>query len=108
MKKLTVIKAPQIVLLNVARFNAGLHKLTHFVKFPQQMITEHTSAENGQLLCYQLRGLIEHVGPSFANGHYVSYFFTEENWYKADDSVITPVSWQIVSDIEAYILLYTI
>ena len=107
-KKITMIKPPQVLLLNVARFSAGLHKLTHFVQFPLQLTTEHTSAENGQLLSYQLRGLIEHVGPSFANGHYFSYFFTEENWYKADDSVITPVSWQIVSDVESYNLLYKI
>ena len=107
-KKLTVIKAPQVLLLNIARFSAGLHKLTHFVKFPLQLTTEHISSENGSLLSYRLRGLIEHVGPSFANGHYISYFFTEENWYKANDSVITRVSWQIVSDVQAYILLYTI
>ena len=107
-KKLTMIKAPQVLLLTVARFNAGLHKLTHFVKFPLQLTTEHIPAENGQLLSYQLRGLIEHVGPSFANGHYVCYFFTEDNWYKADDSVITSASWQIVSGVLAYILLYTI
>ena len=103
-----MIKAPQVLLLTVARFNAGLHKLTHFVKFPLQLTTEHIPAENGQLLSYQLRGLIEHVGPSFANGHYVCYFFTEDNWYKADDSVITTASWQIVSGVQAYILLYTI
>ena len=107
-KKLTVIKAPQVLLLNVARFSAGLHKLTHFVKFPLQLTTEHISSENGSLLSYRLRGLTEHVGPSFANGHYITYFCTEENWYKANDSVITRVSWQIVSDVQAYILLYTI
>ena len=107
-KKLTVIKAPQVLLLNVARFSAGLHKLTHFVKFPLQLTTEHISSENGSLLSYRLRGLIEHVGPSFANGHYITYFCTEEIWYQANDSVITRVSWQIVSDVQAYILLYTI
>ena len=51
-KKLTVIKAPQVLLLNIARFDAGLYKLTHIVKFPLQLTTEHTSAENGQLLSY--------------------------------------------------------
>ena len=107
-KKLTVIKAPQVLLLNVARFSAGLQKLTHFVKFPLQLTTEHISSENGSLLSYRLRGLIEHVGPSFGNGHYTTYFCTEDNWYKANDSVITRVSWQIVSDVQAYILLYTI
>ena len=107
-KKLTLIKAPQVLLLNIARFHAGLFKLTHIVKFPLQLTTEHTSAENGQILSYQLRGLIEHVGTSIQNGHYVAYFVTEDNWYRADDSVITPVTWQFVSNVEAYILLYAI
>ena len=103
-----MIKPPQVLLLNVARFSAGLHKLTHFVQFPLQLTTEHTSAENGQLLSYQLRGLIQHVGSTFENGHYVAYFFSEDNWYMANDSVITPVTWEIVSHVEAYILLYAI
>ena len=107
-EKVNVIKSPQVLLLNLARFSAGLHKLTHFVKFPLQLTTEHISSENGSLLSYRLRGLIEHVGPSFGNGHYTTYFCTEDNWYKANDSVITRVSWQIVSDVQAYILLYTI
>ena len=107
-KKITMIKPPQVLLLNVARFSAGLHKLTHFVQFPLQLTTEHTSAENGKLLSYQLRGLIQHVGSTFDNGHYVAYFFSEDNWYMANDSVITPVTWEIVSDVEAYILLYAI
>ena len=48
------------------------------------------------------------MGSTFDNGHYVAYFFSEDNWYMANDSVITPVTWEIVSHVEAYILLYAI
>ena len=103
-----MIKAPQVLILKVALFNTGLHKLTHFVKFPIQLTTEHISDENGQSLSFRLRGLIVLVGPPFANGHYKCYFFTNGNWYKADDRSITPVSWQRVSKLQTYILLYSI
>ena len=103
-----MIKAPQVLLIQVLRFNIRLQKISDFVKFPLQLTNPHISNGNEQSFSYQLRGLIVHVGSSLNSGHYICYFFTKGNWYKADDSTITPVSWQRVSTLQAYMLLYTI
>ena len=107
-KKISMIKAPQVLLIQVVRFNIRLQKINDFVKFPLQLTTPHISNGNEQSFSYQLRGLIVHVGSSLNSGHYICYFYNKGNWYKADDRKITLVSWQRVSESQAYILVYTI
>ena len=104
-KKISMIKAPQVLLIQVVRFNIRHQKINDFVKFPLQLTTPHISNRNKESFSYQLRGLIVHVGSSLNSGNYICYFFNKGNWYKADDRKITPVSWQRVSESQAYILL---
>ena len=36
---------------------------------------------------FDLVAMIEHIGPSCTQGHYVSYIFKNKRWYKMNDSL---------------------
>ena len=46
--------------------------------------------EQGQYR-YNVVGTIEHIGEYLIQGHYISYIFKDQNWYKCDDHRITPI-----------------
>ena len=48
------------------------------------------------------------MGSSIDEGHYIAYVFIQGDWFKAEDRIITPVSWHTVSKVKAYILMYEI
>ena len=37
---------------------------------------------------FDLVALIEHIGPSSTQGHYVPYNINNKRWYKMDDSLV--------------------
>ena len=51
-------------------------------------------------------GVIAHVGPSIAAGHYISYFASNGKWYEANDSLVTEIDWEIVRKLQAYLFFY--
>ena len=105
-KKLDVKRSPQVLLIHISRFDSALEKIDNFVKFTSELTTEYFRSGDGQILTYQLTGLIVHLGSSIASGHYVGYVLIQGIWYKADDMEIVRVTWQRVSRIKAYILVY--
>ena len=105
-KKLDITNSPQVLVVHISRFGSGLHKIDAYVKFPIELTTEHIKSGNGHLLTYRLRGLIIHKGQSIAEGHFMAFVLIEGNWYKADDRKMSRVSWQRVSSLKAYILVY--
>ena len=76
------------------------------MKFTSELTTNHFRSGNGQVLTYRLMGLIVHVGPSIASGHYIAYVLIEGIWYRANDIEIMEVTWQQLSRTKAYILVY--
>ena len=107
-KSIAMINVPQVLVVHISRFDSGLHKIDHYVMFPQHLTTDHIPSGYGQSLSYRLRGVIEHVGSSIDEGHYIAYVFIQGDWFKAEDRIITPVSWHTVSKVKAYILMYEI
>ena len=105
-KKLDIIQSPQVLLIHISRFDSALEKIDNFVNFTSELRTEYFISGDGQILTYKLRGLIIHLGSSIANGHYVAYVLNQGIWYKADDMEIMQVTWQRVSRVKAYILVY--
>ena len=105
-KKLDIIRSPQVLLIHISRFDSALEKIDNFVNFTSELTTEYFISGDGQILTYKLRGLIIHLGTSIANGHYVAYVLNQGIWYKADDKEIMQVTWQRVSRVKAYILVY--
>ena len=107
-KKVAITSAPHVFMLHISRFDTGLQKIHKYVEFPQHLTTDHIRSGNGQSLDYRLRRLIVNVGLSIAKGHNIPYTVINENWYKTDDRTATRISWQRVSTLQAYILLYEI
>ena len=73
-KNLNIIKAPQVLVIHLSRFHAGLEKIETFVEFHTDFLTHYITDENGQQVTYRLTGLILHSGISIATGHYKAYF----------------------------------
>ena len=105
-KNLNIINAPQVLVIHLPRFHAGLDKIDTFVEFHTNFGTHFMTDENGQQVIYRLTGLILHTGFSIAAGHYISYFLVDGKWYQANDIEIREVSWQEVRQLKIYILFY--
>ena len=88
-KTLNIINAPQVLVIHLARFHAGLDKIDSFVEFHT---THYITDENGQQVTYRLTGLILHTGISIAAGHYLSYFLVDEMWVQGNDKEMKDVS----------------
>ena len=105
-KNLNIINTPQVLVIHLPRFHAGLDKIDTFVEFHTDFGTHYITDDNGQQVTYRLTGLILHTGISIAAGHYLSYFLVNGKWYEANDSEIIEVSWQQVRQLRIYILFY--
>ena len=105
-KKLSIINSPQIFVIHLSRFDSGLQKIDTFVNFSTELTTEYIRNGNGQLLSYRLMGVIILKESSIAEGHYISYVLIKGTWYQADDTIMTEVSSQTLSTLQAYILFY--
>ena len=105
-KKLDIIQSPQVLLIHISRFDSALEKIDNFVNFTSELSTDYFISGDGQILTYKLTGLIIHGGSSIANGHYFAFVLNQGIWYKADDMEIMQVTWQRVSRVKAYILVY--
>ena len=79
---------PNFVVVQLKRFiskqlrnRTTLHKINEAGK-PFSSIVLKT--EQGQYR-YNVVGTIEHIGEYLIQGHYISYIFKDQNWYKCDD-----------------------
>ncbi|KAJ9454626.1 Ubiquitin carboxyl-terminal hydrolase 23 [Diplonema papillatum] len=56
---------------------------------------------------YALRSVIHHLGDSHTSGHYVTDFkHSDGKWWRADDSVVTPVKTPSLASSSAYIIVF--
>ena len=76
------------------------------MEFTTELTSEYFRDGNGQQMRYRLTGMIRHTGPTIRSGHYISYVFIDGNWYEANDTVMTEVSWQTVRTFNCYMLFY--
>ena len=105
-KKLNITNAPQLLVLHLSRFTSEFEKIDTFVEFTTELTSEYIKDGNGQQMRYRLTGMIRHTGPSIRSGHYISYLFIDGNWYEANDTDVTEVSWQTVRTLHGYMLFY--
>lgn len=118
-KRLLLDEVNSTLLIHLKRSDANGNKLSHQIDFPArldispfctaQAVTEPAAA-GSSVPSLQLHGLVMHRGESFSSGHYYAYRRVGTLWYKCDDSIVTPVSEEIVFGTEAkkqvYLLLY--
>ena len=107
-KKLDIINTPQLLVIQLGRFDMEYQKINHFVNYPLQLRSSHICHSDGRLCSYDLIGFIVHDGHSIRHGHYFAFFQSEGIWYRADDTTITTVSRQRVCSLKPYVLFYKI
>ena len=105
-KKLNIINAPQLLVIQLGRFTNQFVKIRTHVAFTREMTTVHIRDGNGHPMRYRLTGMIRHSGASIKGGHYIAYFNILEQWHVANDSYIAELSWESVRALQAYVLIY--
>ena len=90
------------LLLDLKRFDfdeRGLttRKLDDVVKFPQTLTLGAAR--------YEFTALIEHLGETVTNGHYVAYV-NANNFWRCDDSDVEQMPWKEIKERQAYLLAY--
>ena len=113
-KGLRLATAPSILVCHLKRFAFDMFgratRLSKRVKYPLVLeIGDFMSRANqGRPAPYELVGVVVHAGKSCERGHYLAYVKSGNDWYKANDEVVTKVNVDIVLNQQAYILIYEI
>ncbi|XP_010559301.1 PREDICTED: ubiquitin carboxyl-terminal hydrolase 21-like [Tarenaya hassleriana] len=112
-KQLALSKLPLVATFHLKRFkNDGFstEKILKHVNIPLELDLwpyMSGSEENEVSTTYHLYALVEHLGSSLTDGHYVSYVRSaHETWHKFDDSRVTRIEEGCVLSQDAYILFY--
>lgn len=113
-KGLRLATAPTMLVINYKRFaydNYGrLSRLSKHVAFPLRLKLKEcmSRANRGQPPPYALMAVLVHRGRSCDCGHYFAYVRKGQDWYIANDSVVTKVDVEEVLSAQAYVLVYEV
>ena len=113
-KGLRLATAPSILVCHLKRFAFDIFgratRLSKRVNYPLRLeIGDFMSrANHGRPAPYELVGVVVHAGQSCERGHYYAYVKSGDDWYKANDEVVTKVDLNIVLNQQAYVLMYEI
>lgn len=93
---------------------SGSTKIEGHVKFDtvfdlRPYLTQELQDQHANMFC-RLFAVIVHAGKNSHSGHYVAYVrnVTKNEWYKMDDSRVSPVTVSEVLSAEAYMLFYRV
>uniref|UniRef100_A0A6G1RDD5 Ubiquitin specific peptidase 18 n=1 Tax=Hypotaenidia okinawae TaxID=2861861 RepID=A0A6G1RDD5_9GRUI len=109
LQSMKLVHLPQVLTIHLKRFcfrsSAYVHKLSHYLPFPQNLdfstvLTENQcQADDNEKSAwqYELFAVVAHSG-SASWGHYCAYIrsLTECKWYCFNDSEVCQVSWDDV------------
>ena len=104
-KKISIIALPRILVVHLSRFR-GLAKINNYVRFPEHALIKYKIDNNEYKKQYRVNGIVVHIGPSIAQGHYVSYTRVGDNWIKANDETVTLIRFESVRRRKVYLLFY--
>jgi hypothetical protein len=113
-KGLRLATAPSILVCHLKRFAVDRfgrpRRLHKHVRIPLRLeIGDYMSKVNKATPPpYELVGVLVHQGRSCNSGHYLSYVKSGEDWFKANDSVVTKVDVSVVLKQQAYIVVYEV
>ena len=74
---------------------------------PPTQLTPAAEALSNYSYSYSLFAVVSHTGPAIDKGHYVSYIRQNNDWFKCDDHLVTPVKVDDVLQADGYVLFYT-
>ncbi|MGI2299474.1 hypothetical protein [Candidatus Cardinium hertigii] len=100
-------KLPDKICIRLNRFASDGSKINDSVSRALNIVIQPDPSHE-DITSFDLHGFIVHNGPSASSGHYVAYVKRNGQWYKADDSSVTPVdkSKSIDQSKQAYLLFY--
>jgi len=102
-KRIEVLKAPNVLVLQLKRFKANGSKISTPVEFPREL-------RDASLGTYDLFAVLRHHGSSIDGGHYdacIASSRSDESWRVFDDSRVSPVALPGANDAaSAYVLFY--
>lgn len=108
MKKMEIYRSPHVLIILLKRFK-NLSKSEILVDFPLiglDMSQFVISNDENQPLLYDLFAIANHYGNT-GYGHYIAYAKSfNHQWYKFDDSNITPINQNELVTTYAYVLFY--
>lgn len=119
-KQLTVFRPPLSLCIQLKRFSyGGSHgsfggrmggkKIAKPIEFPATLTL---SLSDGRSCCYELTGIVIHVGGTASSGHYTAYVKKPtknggDKWYHMDDSFAQSVTERdVLRQRDAYMLMY--
>ncbi|CEP21725.1 K11366 ubiquitin carboxyl-terminal hydrolase 22/27/51 [Cyberlindnera jadinii] len=115
-KRLSILKFPNTLAIQLKRFehNAQSVKLEKFISFPMFMNMSEFSSSYSTTnrfdpeLTYELFAVVCHIG-SVNTGHYIVVVKNNQGqWFRFDDSVVTLLTVDQVSQLKAYLLFYIV
>ena len=107
-KKIDIWKFPDILIINLKRFDNYGRKINMFVDFPIDTLdlTEFCIGYDKHNSYFELIGVCNHSGAA-GFGHYYSYCkYKDGNWYEFNDSSVSKISKEKIVSSSAYCLFY--
>lgn len=110
-KKFTFTKLPNIMIVQLKRFDNFMRKVKNFVRYPRELdiskISDKIGLDHGKNDIFELYSVLIHEGFSLNSGHYFSYIkHKNKNWYEANDSFVSKIDERTVMSQKPYILFY--
>ena len=107
-KKLSFWSCPNILIINLNRFNNNNRKIRTLVDFPLENLdmSKYVKGYNKNTYKYNLYAVANHTG-SAGGGHYYAYIKNGDSWYNFNDTQVTKLTTRhkIVTS-NVYLLFY--
>ncbi|KAL3989503.1 Ubiquitin carboxyl-terminal hydrolase family protein [Acanthocheilonema viteae] len=103
-----ILRAPNLLLIQIKRFNSFGGKIGVHVNFNLRMNLERYVHRAAEAHFYELTGIVQHMGNAVEHGHYIAVVrgFDGRSYYLFDDEQRHRVSLSELHNIQAYMLLY--
>ncbi|CAG9535145.1 unnamed protein product [Cercopithifilaria johnstoni] len=103
-----ILRAPNLLLIQIKRFNSFGGKIGVHVNFNLRMNLERYVHRAAEAHFYELTGIVQHTGNAVEHGHYIAVVrgFDGRSYYLFDDEQRHRVSLSELHNTQAYMLLY--
>jgi ubiquitin carboxyl-terminal hydrolase 8 len=105
-KNLLVWKFPNILIIQLKRFNNNGQKINTFIDIPYNLdLQKYCVGYDKKNSLFSLYAVCNHIG-SMNSGHYYSYCKHNNNWYNFDDNSVRKIDAEDIITNNAYCLFF--
>jgi ubiquitin C-terminal hydrolase len=104
----TLLVGPKVLIINLNRGKGLQFNVT--IDFNEYINISDFLFFKKPYIYYELIGVVTHFGPSSDSGHFIAFCksFVDKRWYKYNDAIVTPCSFQDTKNTGVpYILFYS-